>query len=145
MENFTAVRKLLGGSKVITVLPKDELDFIPFIRKGFPRQVFTALREKMHLSDEKLFSALGIAKRTGQRRIRQGERLKPLESELLLRLARIVVAATETFGDEDQAREWLLQKNLALGGAVPIDLLDTGIGFQNVRDLLTRIDYGVYS
>lgn len=33
----------------------------------------------------------------------------------------------------------------ALGGEVPLNLLDTEAGVEQVDDILTRIEYGVYS
>lgn len=144
MENLTLVRKYLGGSKVIGS-PKTELDFVPIIREGFPFAVFTSLRDRAKLSDDTICGSLRIAKRTAARRKQQAARLKPAESELLLRLARVLVAAIETLGSDERAREWLLHENRALGGAMPIKLLDTGIGFQQVMDTLRRVEYGVYS
>ena len=37
------------------------------------------------------------------------------------------------------------QANRALGGAVPIDQLDTDLGAKEVENILGRIAYGVYS
>jgi len=48
-------------------------------------------------------------------------------------------------GSRAKAREWILTKNRALHGERPIDLLDTAIGFEDVLDVLRRIDFGVYS
>ena len=144
MENITRVRNYLGGTKIIGS-PKTELDFVPIIRDGFPFSVFTSLRDRARLSEDVICGSLRIAKRTAARRKKEAGRLKPIESELLLRLARVLVAATETLGSEDKAREWLTSENRALGGAVPIGLLDTGLGFEEVMDILTRVEYGVYS
>jgi putative toxin-antitoxin system antitoxin component (TIGR02293 family) len=144
MENLTLVRQYLGGTKVIGS-PKSELDFVAAIRDGFPFSAFAAIRDRTKLSEETIFSSLGIAKRTGARRKREGARLKPTESESLLRLARVLAAARDVLGSEDKARAWLQAENRALGGRVPIRLLDTGIGFQQVIDVLKRIEYGVYS
>jgi putative toxin-antitoxin system antitoxin component (TIGR02293 family) len=144
MEDMTLVSKYLGGTKLIGS-PETELDFVPIIREGFPFGVFVSLRDRTRLSEETIFGSLGIAKRTAARRKRQATRLKPIESELLLRLARVLAAATSVLGTEKKAREWLISENRALGGRVPIRLLDTGIGFQEVMDVLKRIEYGVYS
>jgi putative toxin-antitoxin system antitoxin component (TIGR02293 family) len=144
MENMTLIRRYLGGRKVIGS-PETELDFIPMIRKGFPFSVFTSLRDRAKLSEEMIYSSLRIAKRTAARRKQQASRLKPSESELLLRLARVLAAATEVLGSEEKARKWLVSENRALGGAVPIKLVDTGIGFREIMNVLNRIDYGVYS
>jgi putative toxin-antitoxin system antitoxin component (TIGR02293 family) len=144
MENIADVRLYLGGTRVIGS-PETELDFVPIIRKGFPFAVFTSLRDRAKLSEETIWQSLRIAKRTAARRKEQGGRLKADESELLLRLARVLAAATEILGSSDKARDWLLAENRALGGKVPITLLDTGIGFQEVMDVLKRIEHGVFS
>jgi len=144
MDDITLVRQCLGGTKVIGS-PKSEMDFVPIIRKGFPFSVVASVREKVQLSEEEIFTSLGIAKRTAARRKRHAARLKPVESERLLRLARVLVAATDVLGSEIKARRWLVGENRALGGRAPIKLLDTGIGFQEVIDALKRIEYGVFS
>ena len=144
MENITLVRRYLGGTKVIGS-PETDLDFVTIIRKGFPFSVFTSLRDRAQLSEEAIWESLGIAKRTAARRKVRSARLKSDESELLLRLARVLAAATDVLGSEAKARDWLVVENRALGGAVPIKLLDTGIGFQEVLDTLKRIEYGVHS
>jgi putative toxin-antitoxin system antitoxin component (TIGR02293 family) len=144
MENLALVRQLLGGTKVIG-RPETELDFVPIIRKGFPFSAFTALRDRAKLSEEAIWGSLRIARRTGARRKERAERLKSAESELLFRLARVLAAATDVLGTEADARDWLETENRALGGEVPIRLLDTGIGFQEVMDALNRIEHGVYS
>jgi putative toxin-antitoxin system antitoxin component (TIGR02293 family) len=144
MENISNVRQYLGGAKAIGS-PETELDFVPIIRKGFPASVFKSLGEQAKLSEETICRSLRIAQRTAARRKQRGARLKPAESELLLRLARVLAAATDILGSRDKAREWLLAPNLALGNVPPIQILDTGIGFQQVIDVLKRIEYGVYS
>lgn len=144
MEHIALVRQYLGGSKVIGS-PETELDFVPIIRKGFPFSVFTSLRDRAQLSEERIWESLGVAKRTAARRKERAARLKSEESELLYRLARVLAAATEILGSRDSARNWLITENRALGSAVPLELLDTGIGFQEVMDVLHRIEHGVYS
>jgi putative toxin-antitoxin system antitoxin component (TIGR02293 family) len=144
MENISLVRQFLGGTKVIGS-PETDLDFVPIIRKGFPFSVFASLRDRAQLSEETIWESLGVAKRTAARRKERSARLKSEESELLYRLARVLAAATQIFGNREKARDWLVAENRALGGALPIELLDTGIGFQEVIDVLQRIEHGVYS
>jgi uncharacterized protein (DUF2384 family) len=40
---------------------------------------------------------------------------------------------------------WLRRAQPALGGRVPLDLLITQAGAEQVETLLRRIDYGVYT
>jgi putative toxin-antitoxin system antitoxin component (TIGR02293 family) len=62
-----------------------------------------------------------------------------------LRYARIAARAEEVFEDEKTAQNWLKCSNQALGGESPLNLLDTEAGVEQVDDILTRIEYGVYS
>jgi putative toxin-antitoxin system antitoxin component (TIGR02293 family) len=144
MENIAQIRSYLGGAKVIGS-PKTELDFVPIIRKGFPVSVFTNLRDRSQLSEELICSSLRIAKRTAARRKKENTRLKPDESELLLRLARLFVAANNVLGNEDKARQWLTTENRSLDGAAPIQLLDTALGFEEAMNTLHHIEYGVFA
>jgi putative toxin-antitoxin system antitoxin component (TIGR02293 family) len=144
MRNIAAVRQYLGGAKAIGS-PESDLDFVGTIRDGFPVSVLETLSARTKLSEDTIVQSLGIARRTAARRKRQGGRLKPIESELLLRLARVLAAATDVLGSEEKARGWIVAENRALGGHEPIRLLDTGLGFQDVMDVLGRVEYGVYS
>ena len=67
------------------------------------------------------------------------------ESDHLLRLTRIIARAVDVHGDRDKASRWLRQPNGALGGAVPLELLDTDAGGQQVEQVLGRIEHGVVS
>jgi len=144
MEDLRDVRHYLGGAKAIGS-PQTELDFVAIIRKGLPASALESLRTRTELSEETIVNSLRIAKRTAARRKQQGDRLKPSESERLFRLAKTFATATDVLGTKENARQWLLSPNLSLGGNPPIKLLDTGIGFQQVIDVLGRIEFGVYS
>jgi len=52
---------------------------------------------------------------------------------------RLVLGSAEAVGN------WLLEPNLALGGAVPIDLLQTDVGASQVEAVLGRALLGGYS
>jgi len=50
----------------------------------------------------------------------------------------------EIFGDREKAMRWLESPNAALGKQRPIDLLVTPEGTDQVLDVLTRIEHGVF-
>ena len=66
------------------------------------------------------------------------------ESEKAARVARILASAEATFGDTDKARTWLRRPSRALGGVVPLVLLDNEEGGRIVDEELSRIAGGVY-
>lgn len=144
MENLKELTTILGGASVVGS-PQSDFELIKVIRKGLPSKVIKSVVKSSAVSEEVIYKALRIAKRTAARRKASAVRLKASESELIYRFAKVLVAATDILGDRDKAREWLLTTNHALNGERPIDLLDTGIGFDDVMDVLHRIEFGVYS
>lgn len=144
MENLKQLTKFMGGSTVVGS-PQSDFEFIEIIRIGLPAKVIKCVVQSSAVSEDVIYKSLRIAKRTVARRKASATRLKAAESELIYRFSKVVVTATEILGDVDKAREWLLTDNRAFNGERPIDLLDTGIGFEDVMDVLHRIEYGVYS
>lgn len=53
--------------------------------------------------------------------------------------------AVHVLGSQTLANEWLNNPAVALNGRRPCELLATDANDQAVRDLLMRIEYGVYS
>jgi putative toxin-antitoxin system antitoxin component (TIGR02293 family) len=144
MENVKELTKFMGGAAVVGS-PRSDFDFIKILRDGLPAKVIECIVEASAVSEDIIYRSLRIAKRTAARRKATACRLKATESELIYRFSKVVVAATEILGNRDKAREWLLTGNRALQGERPIDLLDTTIGFEDVMDVLQRIEFGVYS
>lgn len=144
MSSIQELTEFMGGPRFVGA-PRSDYEFILAIRKGLPAEVITHVAVSSSLTEDEILRALRIAKRTAARRKATASPLKPLESELIYRLSKVVVAATDVLGSRGKAREWILAKNRALHGERPIDLLDTAIGFEDVLDVLRRIDYGVYS
>lgn len=51
----------------------------------------------------------------------------------------------EVFDDKDIFERWLRNPNRALGGKVPLCLLDTMAGIKEVVTIIGRLDHGIYS
>jgi putative toxin-antitoxin system antitoxin component (TIGR02293 family) len=60
-------------------------------------------------------------------------------------LSKIVAVAEEALESAGNAMRWLRRAQPALDGAVPLDLLVTQAGADEVEELLRRIDFGVYT
>ncbi len=144
MQDIALLTKYLGGRKNIGS-PKSEQDFLPIIREGFPFASFKSLASHLQLNEDMICTSLRIPKRTFARRKKINSPFRQNVSELLFRLARVTVEAKQVLGTDEKARGWLTTENRALGGEKPINLLDTGIGFENVMNVLSHIEHGVYS
>lgn len=88
---------------------------------------------------------LGWPPRTLERRIEAG-RLNEHESERMFRLAEIYEHALHLFnGDKTDAREWLLSPVHGLNNKRPIDYARIDYGAREVRNLIGRLEHGVFS
>ncbi len=55
----------------------------------------------------------------------------------------IAVLAFTVLDDKNQAVKWLTEPNLATDNRPPIDLIGERDGFDRVKNLLLRVEYGV--
>jgi putative toxin-antitoxin system antitoxin component (TIGR02293 family) len=51
--------------------------------------------------------------------------------------------AAEVLGSREAGRQWLTRPNPALGTKTPLSLLDTSLGWEQVKQVLGRIEHGV--
>lgn len=135
---------LLGGEKALNAPVHSFRDWDRLIREGLPTRAVKSLVEALQLQRSLLLSALGIPKSTWSRRLQQ-RRFAPDESDRLYRLAYVVARAEDILGTREKALAWLVKPNRALEMESPLSRLETEAGYETVRNLLGRIEYGVYS
>ena len=116
-------------------------DVIGTIRKGFPAGKLDQMAELLNVDRTVLLDVLGISERTIQRRHSVAAPLSPVASDRLSRIDRIFSLAVEVFGDQDKAAQWLKRPSRALGNEVPLQLLDTDAGTQQVERELRQIEH----
>jgi putative toxin-antitoxin system antitoxin component (TIGR02293 family) len=114
------------------------------VRQGLPFRAFEAVSENFGLPRLVMGRVLGTPERTLVRR-KQGARFEAFESDRLVRLARIAAFAEEVLGTREKAGRWLQKANRALGGALPIEHLDTDLGTLQVEQVLGRLAHGIAS
>lgn len=117
------------------------------IEKGFPSDAVIAFVQSVtRFKDKQVFGKIiGLSDRTVQRRIKNPEPLTAEQSSSAWRLAKVLSKAEGVLGDLQEAANWMVTPATGLENRAPIDLLTTQVGFELVDDLLTRMDYGVYS
>ena len=114
---------------------------IKLIRAGIPANVLVFASEYFDMPRAQFVKIMGMSPATAERKIKSRSLLGPIESERLERLAIIENQAEQVFGDAGKAKNWLTQKNLALGDT-PLSMLDTETGAREVRKVLGSIAYG---
>ena len=141
---IVSIEALLGGRKVLQARHRTAMDWVMVIRQGLSSAAVDCLAKAMRITQSELAAALGIPERTLARRKKEGT-LNSEETAKVVRLARVVWRATETFEDLETALDWMKSSNAALSGATPFSLLDTDIGAESVMDTLGRIEHGVFA
>ncbi len=136
---MTLVASILGVKRKI----KGRMDFDKLIREGLQYSAVLRMKESLKLTEQELSDILGVSPRTLIRYKEKRKRFSPVESDRAYRYAKIFANAIDVFGGEEEAREWLHIPQTGLGGRVPLDMMRTEAGAQEVEDLLGRIEYGV--
>lgn len=137
------VLAFLGGRKALGLTPHGSVNYYELVRRGLPYKALHAVTTELAFSRKDVQTCLRLSPRTLQRRV--SARLTAVESERILRLARVAAHAVHVLDDRATALRWLTQPNRALEGAVPVSLLDTDVGANDVLEVLDRIQYGVYT
>ena len=138
--------KGLFANSPLTVLDSgDPTQIIDLIRKGLPAQAVDFVASLLSLSRAAfLQSDQDSAKHRGTAAAEQAEALTLEESDRVSRVAKVLRRAVEVFGDDAQAKAWMIDSVSSLGGRTPLSLLDTMEGYELVTNTLARIEYGVY-
>ncbi|EOG6100837.1 TPA: DUF2384 domain-containing protein [Pseudomonas aeruginosa] len=126
-------------------IPRHEADLIAEVRAGFAFITLERLAAISGFSESDLAEMVGLSRYAlGQGR-RRG-RWSVQQSDRLLRVVRVLAAASELFGgDQVAAKRWLTLSQLGLGGERPIAMLATEIEANAVLHLIGRIEHGVVS
>jgi putative toxin-antitoxin system antitoxin component (TIGR02293 family) len=142
------VAALLGGARILSRHLTSALDAHELLLHGLPASAVDHLVGQLVFigKTESLEKAVGMSLRTWQRR--KDAPSKPLSQEQSGRawkFAEILAKATDVFGTQAEAEQWLERPAIGLDQRRPIDLLGTPAGVELVEDYLERLEYGVYA
>ena len=145
MATASAIAEALGGAKALGANPKTAMQWEKAIHDGIPAQSAMALKERIAVPDATLAQLLGISEKTLSRARAGKGRLDLVASDRLFRVAKIVALAIWVLESEDGGVHWLKRPQFGLGMRVPLDLLTTDAGCEQVEGLLLAIEHGVYA
>ncbi|NYZ14517.1 DUF2384 domain-containing protein [Azospirillum sp. RWY-5-1] len=132
---------VVGGAPVVGRDIRHGLDLVRAVRDGLPVAVVQHLLDSGRLTAGEVDRVV-LPRKTLANRRKVGS-LTPEQSDRLMRVARVVALAEDTFGAQPKAAAWLRRPTTALGGERPLDLLDTDEGAREVETLLGRIAHGI--
>lgn len=133
--------EIVGGSLALGHSVRSGRELVAAMRDGLPVGAIEHVIASGRLSLAEV-DLVVLPRKTLSHRRKIGT-LTPDQSDRLMRTARVIAAAEETFGSQEKAATWLRRPTTALGGDAPLSLLDTSEGALIVEDLLARIDHGL--
>ena len=146
---FGKVAQLLGGPRVLRHPLTTELEAHEMLLLGLPARSVERLINTLVVighTEPSLAKALGVSWRTVQRQKKTPEkRLSKEQSGRMWKFAEILAKATEVFGSQPDAEQWMKRPATGLEQRRPIDLLETPAGAELVENCLERLEYGVYT
>ncbi len=137
--------KHIFGASVVNDFMDTPYGFVLAANKGLTASIIQRFREYFGLSLAKISSFLSVSEPTIYRWIQDDRSLDKNTSIKLMELTQLFQYAIQVFRSKKAFFSWLGQSNITLGGIAPIELLEVPEGIGKVRDLVGRIEYGVYS
>jgi putative toxin-antitoxin system antitoxin component (TIGR02293 family) len=132
---------IIGGPEGAGGRTKRNIDLVRLVRAGLPVRALQHVIDTGRLTRAEVDSVV-LPRKTLANRQKLGT-LTQDQSDRLVRVARILAAAEETFGSREKAGVWLRRPTSLLSGDRPLDMLDTDEGTRNVEALLGRIGHGI--
>jgi putative toxin-antitoxin system antitoxin component (TIGR02293 family) len=141
MSDVFRTARMVGGKAVVGRSIRDGIDLAQAVRRGLPVSAVEHMLETGRLTMAEMEKVV-LPRKTLANRRKVGT-LTAEQSDRLVRVARVLAMAEETFGNQEKAAIWLRRPTTALAGERPLALLDTDEGARAVESLLGRIGHGI--
>ena len=112
--------------------------------KGVSKKDLEHFKSKAGLDYDKLAEVLAVARATLINK-KGSQRFNSALSERIVALGEIYSYGYEVFESAEYFNNWVFKPNQSLAGKIPFDLLNNTFGREEIKNLIGRIDYGVYS
>jgi len=126
------------------ILVKNSRDYIKLSRAGLS---FIQMKEILKYTGISLNEISGLISLSSRQIARYNDQtiLKSNISAHLIQILDLYKFGYEVFEEKEKFKSWMTSEIRALNYQKPIDLLDTPFGIDEVKTILGRIEYGVYS
>lgn len=126
-----------------TYVWRTKMERVSIIRSGLPYESIEVISRRTNLPVKKILQLLDVPQTTYNKKKRDGDLLNGRDSELVLVLTELLDFGLDVFNKEkEKFQRWLAKPNISLGGVTPESLLDSLTGIQEVRNSLSRLEYG---
>lgn len=142
--HFERLQGILGKEYIRTKI-ESPFDFITIASEGVDANIILNFRNHFNIPRAYAAELLNVSEPTIYRWIRTNKKLERNYAVQLFELADVFLFGSEVFESKINFFKWLELPNTALGGLEPKALLEIPGGIAKVKELLGRIEHGVYS
>ncbi len=144
IERYQKLVEVLGKKNVGRRLDSP-FDFILVATRGMNVDAIRNFSHYFDLSKHFTASILNLSEPTLYRLLKSNDVLKRNYSVQLFEVSDLFLYGIEVFESKENFFKWLQLPNTALGGIEPQNLIEIPGGVSKVRDLIGRIEHGIYS
>ncbi len=132
------------GNAAIPLNDLTSIQKMRIIKDGISKDYLETFKKATSLDYDSLAGALSVTRATLINK-KGAQKFSDQVSEKIVSLADLYSFGYQVFEDKDNFNKWMFVPNQALGGLAPFDIIDNYYGKEEVRNLIGRIAYGVYS
>lgn len=115
--------------------------YLSIVRSGVNGKQLRAITDLIG-EEELIARSIGTTSNLSKRY--QSKRLSSTETDNLIDLLRVYTQAATVYESFDLAKEWMRSSIPALGGEIPVNMIDSHAGREVVRQVLRRMEFGEY-
>ncbi len=147
MKEYKETLNILSEPEVIykSLGNSNAYKLIDIVEKGIDYRSFAAMMDKHFFTILEWCQFLNLSERTLQRYKTDRKTFDSTTSEKILKLTMLFKYGEEVFSDKGNFHDWLYEPLIALNGKTPKSLLVTDIGIGLVKNVIGRIEHGVFS
>ncbi len=143
-KHLAELRDVLGKKNIKTEV-ESPFDFIRIATNGLDANIIKNFKAYFNLSLDTTAHMLNVSEPSIYRWIKSNKKLDRNLSIKIFEISELFLLGTELFRSKENFFKWLNLPNTALGGIQPIELIEMPEGISKVRDILGRIEHGIYS
>lgn len=132
------------GNLAVPLVDLTSYQKMQIVRDGITKSYLSKLKEETSLDYDALAQALSVTRSTLINK-KNDQRFNDHVSERIIAVAELYSFGYEVFEDKENFNKWMFAPNQALSGAKPFELMDNQFGREEIRNLIGRIAYGVFS
>jgi putative toxin-antitoxin system antitoxin component (TIGR02293 family) len=114
------------------------------IKRGISKRYLESFKKATSLDYASLADALLVTRATLINK-KGDQKFNDQVSERIVSIADLYAFGYEVFEDKNRFNEWMFAPNQGLGGEVPFSIVNNQYGRDEIKNLIGRIAYGVYS